>query len=729
MNFKEKILQIIKKSRYESFTLPSFLKELGAFGKEEKKIVEKVLDDLSFEGVITKIGKGKYKKAKGGKKESFADKLPRKPRLPQKAKEYKLTGDEIKGVLQGNAKGFAFFRPENPEQEDLFVPNRGLNGAQHGDTVLVVLDNQRDGDTDVCKVVKILERGYSQIVGKFTSTKTSGFVIPDDTRYFSDIFVSKNKWKNAKNGMKVVVKIDKYPEDKKNPEGEIVEVLGKSTDVGCDVLSIIRTHNIKDSFEPEAMVEAKLIPQKVDEKKFAGRTDFRGLQIITIDGEDARDLDDAISVRKNNDGTYELGVHIADVAEYVKKGSAIDKEALSRGTSVYFVDRVIPMLPTELSNGICSLNEAVDRLTMSCIMTVGQDGKVIESKICEGIIKTTHRMTYSSVTKIIEGDKEEKAKFADIAELIDNMVDLAKILIDRREREGAIDFDTKEAKILLNDKGEVENIVPYERTISNRVIEEFMILANRAVAEYMYFLELPFIYRVHEKPTLEKIDNFKKFVTALGVHVRLPKNEIRSKNFAELLDNLRGDVLYLIVNRVLLRSMQKAKYSSVCSEHFGLSAGEYCHFTSPIRRYPDLFVHRMLKMMLRGEFDDLTIEEEFDNATEIAIHSSEKEKGADEAERDADDLKKAEFMATKLGEVFDGVISGVTSFGVFVELDNTCEGLIRLESLPNDDYTYVESMYKLEGRNTTYKLGDKVKVIVGGVDLDARKVNFGIIQD
>lgn len=702
MDIKEKILEIMRETPNDFVTTKKILDKLNIKNLAEKEIISRALESILSDGEIIQNKNGKYSLAK--------------------------VSGLFKGTLQGNQKGFAFFRPEDAEQIDLFIPNRNLNGAMHGDTVLARLENNTD-ESDVGIVEKVVSRGVTQIVGKFIKGNNTTFVESDDKRFFADVYIPKGKTLNAKNGMKVVCKITSYPKNRKNPEGEITEILGRASDVGCDVLSIIRTHNIKDEFDVKTIEEAKRIPQTVDEKKLKNRTDFRNEQTITIDGEDARDLDDAISISKNEDGTFTLGVHIADVSEYVTKASALDKEAQERGTSVYFVDRVVPMLPKELSNGICSLNENVDRLTLSCVMKIGRDGQVIESKVCEGVIRTKHRMTYTDVTKMIEGEGKTLEKYHDIAEMVSVMNELALILIDRREREGAIDFDAPEAKIILNDKGEVVEIQQYERTISNKIIEEFMILANRSVAEQMYFLELPFIYRVHEKPKAEKLENFIKFVNAIGIDFRMPTNETRSKTFADLLAKLEGNVLYLIVNKVLLRTMQKAKYSAQCAEHFGLSAEQYCHFTSPIRRYPDLFVHRMLKMMLHGEFDDSVVERQDALAQEVATACSEKEIRADEAERDADDLKKTEYMAKLLGEEFDGVVSGVTSFGVFVELSNTCEGLARLETLPDDSYDYLENMFQLKGNTHSFKLGDSVRIQVVGADLASRRISFVILEN
>ncbi len=702
MTLKEKLLKLMNTAPDAYYSVKRLVKKLDITQKEEVTAIEKAVEELLYSGEIVFVNSKKF--------------------VLLKASEL------YKGTISGNAKGFAFFRPEEEGMIDLFIPNKNLNGAFDGDTVLCGFDEDEDENSDVGYVQSILKRGKTQIVGTLQLEKNCAFVIADDNKYHADIYIAKSNISKAKNGMKVVAEITSYPKNKKNPEGKIIEILGREKDVGVDVLSIVRSHNIKDDFEIETKLEASRVPTFVDMEKYKNRRDFRGIQVITIDGEDARDLDDAISIKRLNDGNFELGVHIADVTEYVKENSAIDKEGVSRATSVYFVDRVIPMLPKELSNGICSLNEGVERLTLSCLMTVNGGGKVLSYEIVEGVIKSNHRMTYNDVTKILEGDEILSKKYSDILPMLKDMETLAKILIDKRENEGTIDFETPEAKIILNDNGKVVDIKKYERGLSNRIIEEFMILANKVVAENMSRLELPCVYRIHEEPDGEKMSNFVKFVNTLGIKFVLPKNGLRSKILAQLLKGIEDENLKLIVNRVLLRSMKKAKYSPECLGHFGLSAEFYCHFTSPIRRYPDLFTHRMIKKMLAGTLDENTISVYDNIAEEVSRQSSEKEREADLAERESDDLKKTEYMATKIGETFDGVISGVTEFGIFVELENTCEGLIRQEYMPKDNYQYLENMFTLKGAKNTYKLGQKVKIIVAGADVSAKKVAFGLVD-
>lgn len=703
MNFKEKLLELMQEKPEKHYSVNKFQKELNAMNSSAEKEIQNALDELTENGDIIKLKANKY--------------------------ELLEVSGLQRGTLSGNARGFAFFRPDNPENPDMFIPNRNLSGAYHNDRVLarVIPDPESD---DVGFVEKILQRGNETVVGEYIDNKKHGFVMPDDKRFFDDIYIPNKRKGKAHSGDKVFVQITKWKnKNGKNPEGKIVEILGKPGEVGVDVLSLIRAHNIRDDFPKEVLDEARAIPQEVQEEAKNEREDFRNKQVITIDGDDSRDFDDAISIDKNSDGTFNLGVHIADVTEYVKENSPLDKEAFERATSIYFVDRVIPMLPKELSNGICSLNEGVDRLTLSCIMKVSKTGKLLESRVSKTIIRSTHRMTYNNVNKIIEGDNDLREKYKDILPMIDAMLELAKVMIKRRDDEGAVDFDTPEAKIILDEQGKVVDIKRYERKISNQIIEEFMILANRAVAEQMYYLDLPFVYRVHEDPDEEKIDNFAKLMVALGVHFQIPSTGIHSKNFQILLKELEGSKLFDIVNKVMLRSMKKARYSPNCTGHFGLSAKYYCHFTSPIRRYPDLFVHRMLKKLIDGEFNNRVIKEDREKSLEISTHSSQNEVKAAEAERDSDDLKKSEYMKEKLGEVFTGKVSGVTSFGVFVELENTCEGLVRTATLPDGDYEYIEELYEMRGTNHSYRLGDEVTIQVASVSLETRKVEFVMFEE
>lgn len=699
MIFSEKLIDIMKCQPNEYYSVNRIANILGLTSYAEKKEIENALTLLEDNGHIFKNKNGKYIL-------------------------FENSG-LIKGVLSGNAKGFAFLIPDNREEKDYFIPRKNLNGALHGDKVIISVD-EYEPSGDVGIVMKILERGFDKIVGRYQRGNNNGFVIPDDKRFFADIYIPKGKYLNARNGDKVVVKINKYRIDK-NPEGEITEILGGMGDKWSELLSIIRTHNIYDSFTKESIREVKSIPQQVTKEEINNRRDFRNDIVFTIDGDDSKDFDDAISIKKNGDN-YILGVHIADVSHYVKENSAIDKDGLKKGNSVYFIDKVVPMLPFELSNGICSLNEGVDRLTLSCIMTINNKGEVVDNEICESVINSKHRMTYDNVTRIIEGDKELLTKYDDIYSDILLINELANILIKKREIEGVISFDTAESKILLNEKGFPIDVLPLDRGISNRIIEEFMILANTTVAEKLSLLELPCIYRVHQKPTMEKLKGFLDFVNAIGINFKLPQNNIYCKNFSKLLYSLKNNVLYLIVNRVLLRSMQKAKYSSLCDGHFGLSLDYYCHFTSPIRRYSDLFTHRMVKKMLKGEFDDISIENYDILAEEIALQCSESEIKVDEAERDYEDLKKTQFMSSLLGEEFEGVISGITAFGVFVELPNTCEGLVRIENIQGGLFNYNEKMYTLSDGNISYTLGEKVKIKVVSADVSARKVGFVFVD-
>lgn len=695
MLFKDKVLKIIKTRPSDYWSLDKICLALDISTPSERAEVENALNELYCDGTLTSDVKYKY--------------------ILSEYKGY------MRGTLSGNAKGFAFFRPEEEGIPDYFIPNKNLCGGMHGDKVLVSRDYS-ESSGDVAYVVRILERGVKEVVGTYQAGKFCGFVLPDDKRFFDDVYIPDGRSKNAKNGSKVVAKITKY--GKKNPEGEVIEVLGKVGAPGVDVMSIIRAHNIKTEFEQKTLAEASKLPDHVLKSQYASRTDFRDKNIFTIDGDDSKDFDDAVSIERLSNGNYLLGVHIADVTEYVKEGGAIDEDAYLRGTSVYFVDRVIPMLPESLSNGICSLNEGVDRLTVSCLMQIDKNGNVVDSDVVKGVICSRHRMTYNNVSKMIAGDKELNFRYSDIYSDVMLMNELADVLIKKRDKEGSIDFDTQEAKIILDKNGVAVDIKPYERGKSNRMIEEFMILANCTVAERLFYLELPCVYRIHEEPTEDKLETFSAFVNALGVPFRLPQNGIRSKNLADLLTRLDGNVLYSIINRVMLRSMQKAKYSQFCKEHFGLSKTCYCHFTSPIRRYPDLFVHRMLKFMLDDRFDDRLYNKEFVKAEEVATHSTETERKADEAERDVDELKKTEYMHSLLGEEFDGIVSGVTQFGVFVELENTCEGLIRIETLNDPNLVYNEKMYSLSSGDHSFTLGQKVRIKVVGADVASRRVSF-----
>lgn len=685
MGFEFKIAEKIKKMKLDGMTCREIANKMGFYSKFEVTEIQKVLDKMAKTDQI--IAKGnKYFKFKQEQK--------------------------IKGVLRGNKRGFAFLAREDGG-EDLFVPHKNLNGAEHGDTVYCVITKG-----DEAKVVSILERGITRVVGTFIKSKNYGFVNVDDNCYYSDIFIYGDADLNAANNTKVVVEITNFTN--RNPEGKIVEIIGKAGEKQSEVLSILKSYGFFNTFAKETEQEAK----NMQTKYTTNRTSFVDMLTISIDGDDSKDLDDAISVFKY-DGYYKLYVHIADVSHYVEKGSQLDKEAFKRCTSVYFPGSVYPMLPPILSNGLCSLNGGEDRLALTCEMTINFDGEVVDRKISKSIINNDFAMTYNNVQKILDGDKDLIAKYSKVYQMICDAYDLSKILNKKRQRRGCINFDTKECKVILDQNGDVEDIKPYPYLVSNSIIEEFMLAANETVAEFVFHLELPFVYRTHEEPDGEKMNEFKKFVESCGYQVE--KGKIFPSKLQKLLLEVQGSPMESIISKVMLRSMKKAKYTTDCLGHFGLAAEYYCHFTSPIRRYPDLQIHRIIKAMLDGKLDNLQRLESW--CTEVAEVSSERERAAEMAERDIDDYYKAEYMLKHIGEQFEGVVSGVTSFGIFVELENTVEGLARFENLPKDRYEFVENRYLLRGTKHKYTLGQAVKIEVLGSDIDNRRVNFKIIDE
>ena len=631
----------------------------------------------------------------------------------------------IKGVLSGNERGFAFLVPENKNdyEKDFFIPHRNLHGALHGDTVLIerVYDSESD---DEGNVIKILQRGYTQIVGTFRKDRRAGYLIPDEKKYSTDIYIPLSNCFNIPNGVKAVAKITSYPHGK-SPGGEIIEVLGEEDDFFAEELSIIRSYGLHEEFPERVEKEARKQEQRgITEKDYIGRTDFRDKLIVTIDGEDTRDIDDAISLEKDGE-EYILGVHIADVSHYVGYRSPLDIEAFERGTSVYFPDRVLPMLPRALSNGICSLNEGEDRLTLSCIMRVDKKGVVKSSEIVEGIIRSTHKMTYNEVTRILDGDEELCKKYADVKEMVYLFAELTHILQTMREKKGNISLDVKEAKILLTTDNEI--IIPdYERAFSYQIIEAFMVLTNETVAEYMCSIEAPFIYRIHEKPLEEKAVSFRNFAQTLGLTVRYNADDVKPYDYQNLLKKAEGLPIYSVLNRVMLRSMQKARYSPDNVGHFGLASSCYCHFTSPIRRYPDLCIHRIIKEIINGGYGE-AMDKYTEFVEQAATQSSDRERKATDAERDVDDLYMTMFMSEHIGEEFDAVISGVTSFGLFAELPNTIEGLIPIESLYGT-FTFDPDHFCLIGTDKKYTIGESVRVKVIDVDFYRRRTEFRLLK-
>ncbi|WP_407676494.1 ribonuclease R [Perspicuibacillus lycopersici] len=637
----------------------------------------------------------------------------------------------IRGRVSGHAKGFAFVIPEEPGLDDIFIPPGELNTALHGDIVLARVANETSGARKEGTIVRILERGITQVVGTYVESASFGFVIPDEKKFNGDIFIPKNASMGAVEGHKVVVKLKEYPEGRKSAEGEIVEILGHKNDPGVDILSIIHSHGLPMEFPEEVMEQAHATPDQISEADLQNRRDLRNEVIVTIDGADAKDLDDAVTVTKLANGNYKLGVHIADVSHYVTEGSPIDQEAFERGTSVYLVDRVIPMIPHRLSNGICSLNPRVDRLTLSCEMEITNSGEVVHHEIFQSVIRTTERMTYSDVNKILnEKDEELIERYRPIVPMFELMEELAQVLRNKRMHRGAIDFDFKEAKVLVDEDGRPKDVVLRERSVAEKLIEEFMLVANETVAEHFHWMELPFIYRIHEDPKEDKLQRFFEFVTNFGLIVRGKANSVHPRALQEILDEVRGKPEEMVVNTVMLRSMQQAKYFQESLGHFGLSTEFYTHFTSPIRRYPDLIVHRLIRTYLvEGKIDEATQAKWKALLPEIAQHTSKMERRAVEAERETDELKKTEYMEDKIGQEFEGIISSVTNFGMFVELSNTIEGLIHVSYLTDDYYRYDERQYAMIGERTgnVFRIGDEITVRVINVNKDERSIDFEVV--
>ena len=633
------------------------------------------------------------------------------------------------GKVQIAMKGFGFCIIENVPMKDVFIPSDALGGAMNGDKVQVKLtkvggvDQKSEGE-----VIKIVERANTKLVGTYEESRNYGFVVPDDQKLRKDIFISKSLTLGAKQGDKVVVEITKWPEDRRNPEGKIVEILGQSGEPGVDILSVIRTFNLPEVFSAKVLEDAERIPLEVEEDAIKGRDDFRHLNVITIDGKDAKDLDDAVHVVKLANGNVELGVHIADVTHYVKERSKIDKEALNRATSVYLLNRVVPMLPERLSNGICSLNPQVNRLTLSCIMEIDSHGDVVKHRICESVIKTVERMNYDDVSDILE-DKAPKSlldRYKPILEDLSTMKELADRIRAKRERRGSIDFDFAETKIQLDGNGKPIFIGKAERRVGHKIIEDFMLAANETVAEHVFWMELPFVYRIHEMPSPEKIEALNKFLNHFGYKVKGNLEEVHPKAIQALIEEVTGKKEEHVVSKMALRSLKQAKYSPNNEGHFGLAAKYYCHFTSPIRRYPDLQIHRIIKEILNGQMNAKRIQDLRKIVEEVSIQSSEKERNAELAEREVDDMKMAEYMQDHIGETFTGIISSVTSFGLFIELENTVEGLLRVSELDDDYYVYDEARLQLVGERTrkTYALGDEVTVVVVKADPALREIDF-----
>ena len=675
--------------------------------KSDREELKKVLESLLAEHKIQISKRGKY---------SLCDE------------------SELIGIFISNSKGFGFVEVEG-QKEDYYVPEAYINGAFHRDKVRIELLPAKSGKRQEVKIVEILEHGMTQVVGTYQKSQNFGFVLPDNGKLSSDIFIPKEKSKGAVDGHKVVVELTDYGDERRSPEGKVIEILGHINDPGVDIMSIVRGYELPVEFSEKIMHQVERVSQEVSEADMAGRTDLRSTVMVTIDGEDAKDLDDAVSLTKK-DGLYYLGVHIADVANYVQENSALDREAKLRGTSVYLVDRVIPMLPHALSNGICSLNAGVDRLALSCLMTINEKGQVIDHDIVESVIHVTKRMSYTQVRQILE-DKDEEviAEHKDLVPMFELMEELAGILRRKRKQRGSIDFDFPESKIILDRDGRPIEIKPYERNVATNIIEDFMLAANETVSQHCFWMEVPFLYRTHDMPDAEKLEKLMLFIHNFGYHLKLGSGaigeQIHPKEIQKLLAKIEGTKEEALISRLTLRSMKQAKYTVEASGHFGLACDYYSHFTSPIRRYPDLQIHRIIKEQIRGRLKENRIAHYAEILPEVAKHSSEMERRADEAERETEKLKKAQYMEERIGQCFEGVISGITAWGIYVELPNTIEGMIHVSKLSGDYYYYDEAKYEMVGEETgrCFKLGERLKIKVVGVDRMSRSIDFVLAEE
>ena len=632
------------------------------------------------------------------------------------------------GTFIGHARGFGFVTPD-AGGEDIFIPASETMGAMQKDRVLYkVLHKAEKGKKADGVIVRILERGQQRIVGTFEAgSKGYGFVVADDKKIAKDIFISRENTKGAVTGHKVVVEITDYGEDRRNPEGKVIEILGHINDPGVDILSVIRRYELAVEFPEEVYAEIEHLGTEVAEADKKGREDLRDLLTITIDGADAKDLDDAVSLKRLGNGNFELGVHIADVSHYVRENTALDKEAYARGTSVYLVDRVIPMLPHKLSNGICSLNPHVDRLALSCLMEVNGRGEVVSHRILESVINSDYRMTYTAVREILEdGAPALLEQYAEILPMLEDMEELRQILGEKRRKRGSVNFDLPESKIILDENGKPIDIKPYEKSIATNMIEEFMLVCNETIAENSFWQEMPFMYRSHQEPDEDKLEKMEQFLRGFGYYLRKKDGEIHPRELQKVLQKAEETDEERIITRMVLRSMMQARYTAENGGHFGLAAKYYCHFTSPIRRYPDLEIHRMIKKMLHGELDEKASAYYRRKMPDWAKHCSKQERVAEDAERDTDALKKVEFMEDKVGQIYEGIISGVTNWGIYVELPNTIEGMVALSQMDDDYYEFDEKKMLVFGKRTkkSYRLGDKVVVSVAKVDSMMRTMDY-----
>ncbi len=699
-SFLEEKKKNIMKFVESEFYVPMKEKELAVMlqvESEDRPLLKQSLEELLQENRLSISKRGKYS-------------------IP----EQKI----ISGTFISNAKGFGFVEVEGAK-EDYYVPESEVHGAFHQDQVEIVLLPGVHGKRQEASVVKILSHEITQVVGTFEKSQNFGFVVADNGKIAQDIFIPREYTKGAVSGHKVVVELTEYGKNGKKPEGRVVEILGHINDPGVDIMSIVKAFELPTEFPEKVFTQAERVSSPVSAADMEGRMDLRDVDMVTIDGEDAKDLDDAVSLSKE-DGIYHLGVHIADVSNYVQENSALDKEALKRGTSVYLVDRVIPMLPHTLSNGICSLNQGEDRLSMSCLMDINAKGEVTDYKITESVIHVNRRMTYTAVAAVLDHDEEARKEYEALVPMFEEMEELSLILRKKRRERGAIEFGSSECKIELDENGRVLAIKPYDRNEATKIIEDFMLMANETVAEHFFWLEVPFVYRTHEAPDPEKIKKLDLFIRNFGLYLKNTGDEIHPKELQKLLGKIEGSEEENLINRLTLRSMKQAHYTEDCLGHFGLACNYYSHFTSPIRRYPDLQIHRIMKEYLRGRLNPERMEHYRAILAGVCKQTSDLERRADEAERETDKCKKAQYMQEHIGETFEGVISGITGWGMYVELPNTVEGLVPIAKIEGDYYDFDENAYELVGRDTgrSFKLGQHVRVSVSDVDLTSRTVDF-----
>ena len=743
---KKFILELMGDPIYQPMRLRE-ISSLLRLSKEEKRELYDVLDELCEEGKVSVDRKGRYEKVKGkwkkkkddryydDRREEYGSEYGRKKKdknKKDKNKKEQPEGIQAEGTFIGHPKGFGFVEIEG-QDEDIFIPERDTGTAMHHDKVRIIIrDDKKEGKRQEGVVVKVLERGMPEIVGTYQLNRDFGFVISDTPKFSKDIFIPRKEAAGIKNGDKVIAVITDYGSGNKNPEGKIKENLGNIRIPGTDILAIVKSFGIPSEFPEKVMKQAQRVPDHVLDADRDGRLDLRHLQTVTIDGEDAKDLDDAISLTKEG-AIYHLGVHIADVSNYVQYNSALDREALKRGTSVYLADRVVPMLPERLSNGICSLNQGEDRLALSCLMDINEKGKVVSHQIAETVINVNERMCYTDVKNILEDtDEEAKKRYDALIPMFFMMKELSGILRNSRHHRGSIDFDFPESKIILNAAGKAIDVKPYEANVATKIIEDFMLMANETVAQEYCTEEIPFVYRTHDNPDPERVESLLTLLHNQGVKIQKAKEEITPKEIQQIIESIEGLPNEAMISRLVLRSMKQAKYTTECSGHFGLAAKYYCHFTSPIRRYPDLQIHRIIKDNLRGRLmREGRTEHYAEILDEVARQSSVCERRADEAERESDKLKKAEYMSYHLGEEFEGIISGVTGWGLYVELPNTVEGLVHVNTLRDDYYVFDQESYELCGEMTkkVYKLGDKVRVRVADADKMLKTVDFELVSD